>query len=136
MSLDYTFNEWHPKPVQYHYDRASELSELRNRGILIIGSGNMVHNLGLLDFGDIDAKPFNWSVEFDEQVKANLLGRNHRDLVHYPNMGRTSSLAVPTLDHYLPTIYVIALREKNEPLTFIHEGFQYGSISMRCFHIG
>jgi 4,5-DOPA dioxygenase extradiol len=93
-------------------------------------------NLGLLDSGDIDAKPFNWSVEFDEQVKANLLGRNHRDLVHYPNMGRTSSLAVPTLDHYLPMIYVIALREKNEPLTFIHEGFQYGSISMRCFHIG
>jgi 4,5-DOPA dioxygenase extradiol len=136
MSLDYTFNEWHPKPVQYHYDLASELSELRNRGILIIGSGNIVHNLGLLDFEDIDAKPVDWSVEFDEQVKANLLSRNHRDLVHYPNMGRTSTLAVPTLDHYLPMIYAIALQEKNEPLTFIHEGFQYGSISMRCFHIG
>jgi 4,5-DOPA dioxygenase extradiol len=136
MSLDYTFNEWHPKPIQYHYDLASELSELRNRGILIIGSGNIVHNLGLLDFEDIDAKPFNWSVEFDEEVKANLPSSNHRDLVHYPNMGRTSSLAVPTLDHYLPMIYAIALQEKNEPLTFIHEGFQYGSISMRCFQIG
>jgi 4,5-DOPA dioxygenase extradiol len=136
MSLDYSFNEWHPKPVQYHYDLASELSELRNRGILIIGSGNIVHNLGMLDFENIDAKPFDWSVEFDEKVKVNLLGRNHRDLVHHPNMGRTSSLAVPTLDHYLPMIYAIALREKNEPLTFIYEGFQYGSISMRCFQIG
>jgi len=136
MSLDYTYNEWHPKPVQYHYDLASELSELRKRGILIIGSGNIVHNLGMLDFENIDADPFGWAAEFDEKVKANLLNRNHRDLVHYPNMGRTSTLAVPTLDHYLPMIYAVALRGKNEPLTFIHEGFQYGSVSMRCFQIG
>jgi 4,5-DOPA dioxygenase extradiol len=136
MSLDYTFNEWHPKPLQYHYDLASELSQLRNRGVLIIGSGNIVHNLGMLDFENIDAGPFEWAKEFDEKVKVNLLSGNHRDLIHYPRMGKASSLAVPTLDHYLPMIYAIALQEKNEPLTYIHEGFQYGSISMRCFQIG
>ncbi len=136
MSLDYSYNEWHPKPVQYHYDIAMELSELRKRGILIIGSGNIVHNLGMLDFENIDAKPFDWSVEFDERVKANLLGKKHRDLIHYMNIGHTSSLAVPTLDHYLPMIYAIALQDQDEPLTFFYEGFQYGSISMRCFKIG
>jgi 4,5-DOPA dioxygenase extradiol len=136
MSLDYSFNEWHPKPIQYHYELASELSELRKRGILIIGSGNIVHNLGMLDFENIDAEPFGWAAEFDEMVKSNLQNGNHRDLVHYMNMGQTSTPAVPTLDHYLPMIYAVALQEKNEPITFFHEGFQYGSISMRCFQIG
>ena len=136
LSLDYTFNEWDPKPLQHHYDLAAELSELRNRGVLIIGSGNIVHNLGMFDFTNIEAKSFDWAVEFDEQVKANLIGGNTQDLIHYQNMGMAAALAVPTLDHYLPMIYAIALREKNEPLTFTYEGFQYGSISMRCFQIG
>ena len=136
MSLAYTFNEWHPKPLQYHYDLAGELADLRHRGVLIIGSGNIVHNLGMIDFENIDAGTFDWAREFDEQAKANLLSGNHRDLIHYRNMGKTASLAVPTLDHYLPMIYAIALQERNEPLTFTHEGFQYGSISMRCFRIG
>ena len=136
MSLDYTFNEWDPKPVQHHYDLAAELSELRSRGVLIIGSGNIVHNLGMLDFTNIDAKTFDWAGEFDGQVKANLLGGNHQDLIRYAGMGKSAALSVPTLDHYLPMIYALALQEKNEPLTFVHEGFQYGSISMRCFQIG
>jgi 4,5-DOPA dioxygenase extradiol len=136
LSLDYTWNDWHPKPVQYHYDLARELSGLRDRGVLVIGSGNIVHNLGMLDWENMDAAPFDWSREFDEGVKQHLLSGNHRDLIHYLSLGAASSLAVPTLDHYLPVIYAIALQEKNEPLTFIHEGFQYGSISMRCFQIG
>ncbi len=136
MSLDYSFNEWHPKPLQFHYDLASGLAGLRKRGILIIGSGNIVHNLGMIDFRNIDAEPYEWAVEFDEKVKFNLINRNHKDLVNYQNMGSSASLSVPTLDHYLPMIYVIALQEKNDPLTFVHEGFQNGSISMRCFRIG
>ncbi len=136
MSLDYTFNEWTPKPIQYHYDLAAELSELRSRGVLIVGSGNIVHNLGMFDFTNIKAKSFDWAVEFDEQVKSSLISGNHRDLIRYTNLGKTAVLAVPTLDHYLPMIYAIALREKNESLIFTHEGFQYGSISMRCFQIG
>ena len=69
MSLDYSFNEWHPKPLQYHYDLASQLAELRMRGILIIGSGNIVHNLRLINFDEVNAKPYDWAVEFDEKVK-------------------------------------------------------------------
>ncbi len=136
LSLDYSFNEWHPKPLQYHYDLASELIGLRKRGILIIGSGNIVHNLGLIDFRNIDALPFKWAKEFDEKIKFNLINKNHKDLINYQNMGKEASLAVPTLDHYLPMIYTIALQEKNEPLKFTYEGFQNGSISMRCFQIG
>jgi len=135
LSMDYSFNDWHPKPVQYHYDLATELTEMRKRGVLIIGSGNIVHNLSLIDFRNMEAKPFPWAVEFDEQVKENLISHNHRDLIQFRNMGKSAALAVPTLDHYLPMIYVIALQEKDETLTFIHEGFQNGSISMRCFQI-
>lgn len=136
MSLDYSFNDWHPKLIRYHYELASGLADLRRRGVLIIGSGNIVHNLGLVDFRNMDAEPFEWAVEFDEKVKSNLLNKNHDDLIEYQKMGVTSSLAVPTPDHYLPMIYAIALQEKNEPLEFVYEGFQNGSISMRCFQIG
>jgi 4,5-DOPA dioxygenase extradiol len=136
MSLDYSFNEWHPKPLQYHYDLASELAELRNRGVLIVGSGNIVHNLGLIDFHNIDAEAYEWAVEFDEKVKFDLINKDHEDLINYERINRSASLAVPTLDHYLPMIYMIALQEKNDPLEFTYEGFQNGSISMRCFQIG
>jgi 4,5-DOPA dioxygenase extradiol len=136
LSLDYSFNDWHPKPVQYHYDLAAELAEVRKRGVLIIGSGNIVHNLSLIDFRNMDAEPFPWAVEFDERVKKNLISGNHRDLIRLRNMGKSAALAVPTLDHYLPMIYVMALQDQDEPLTFTHEGFQHGSISMRCFQIG
>jgi len=136
LSLDYSFNDLHPKPLQYHYDLAEDLAGLRQQGILVIGSGNIVHNLSLIDFRNVEAEPFEWSVEFDEQVKANLLGRNHQELIHLENLGRNAELAVPTLDHYLPMIYVIALQGRDEPLKFIYEGFQYKSISMRCFQVG
>ncbi|MGA9048454.1 MAG: 4,5-DOPA dioxygenase extradiol [Dehalococcoidia bacterium] len=136
MSLHYSFNEWHPLPLQYHYDLAAGISELRRNGVLIMGSGNIVHNLGLIDFEDTDARPYDWAVEFDEKVKSNLIDRNHRDLINFQSMGKSARLAVPTLDHYLPMIYAIALQEKNEPLTFTHEGFQNASVSMRCFRIG
>lgn len=136
MSLDYSFNDWHPKPLQYHYDLAAELAPLRDRGVLIIGSGNIVHNLKLIDFEDMDASPYAWAKEFDAEVRDRLLVRDHRGLIHYQNNRKASALSVPTLDHYLPMIYTIALQEKSEPLTFIHEGFQNASVSMRCFQIG
>jgi len=136
LSLDYSFNDWHPKPLEHHYGLAKELAPLRERGVLIIGSGNIVHNLGLIDFGNKDAEPFGWARDFDGQVRAALLDGNDGALVRYEGMGPSASLAVPTLDHYLPLLYAIALRETNEPLAFIHEGFQHASISMRCFQIG
>ncbi len=136
MSLDYNFNDWHPKPVRYHYELAKELFELRKKGVLIIGSGNIVHNLGMIDFTNMDAQPFGWAEDFDEKAKANLISGNDHALIEYDTMGKANALAVPTLDHYLPMIYAIALRQKHEPLTFIYEGFQHASISMRSFQIG
>jgi 4,5-DOPA dioxygenase extradiol len=136
MSLAYTFNEWYPKPLQYHYDLAKELAGLRRQGVLIIGSGNIVHNLGMLDFENVEAPAVDWAGEFDNKVKQCLQSGNHDALLRYQELGPESRLAVPTLDHYLPMIYAAALQEKDEPLVFMHEGFQYGSISMRCFRIG
>lgn len=136
MSLDYSpYNNWNPKPIKYHYQLASELMPLREKGILIIGSGNMVHNLGLIDF-DIDAKPFDWAIKFDTKIKEGLLSGNHYQLINYLDLGKEAFYAVPTQDHYLPMIYVIGLQKKEDTLKFIHEGFQNGSVSMRAFQIG
>jgi 4,5-DOPA dioxygenase extradiol len=136
MSLDYSpFNDWHPKSLRYHYKLASELMLLREKGVLIIGSGNIVHNLGLVDY-DTDAKPFDWAVQFDEKVKQCLLEKDHEALLNYADLGDEALLSVPTLDHYLPMIYAIGLQQKGESLKFVHEGFQNGSVSMRAFQIG
>jgi len=136
MSLNYSFNDWNPKPLQYHCDLASQLGELRKKGVLIIGSGNIVHNLRLIDSEQTDAQPYDWAVEFDEKVRQCLVNRNHQELLKCENVSKAASYAVPTLDHYLPMIYVIALQQENEPLTFTYEGFQNASISMRSFKIG
>jgi len=136
MSLDYSpYNSWNPKPIETHYRLASELAPLRERGVLILGSGNIVHNLGLIDY-DIDAKPYPWAVKFDEEIKQTILAGNHQRLIQYLELGREAVWAVPTLDHYLPMIYAIALQRKGELLRWIHEGFQHGSVSMRAFQIG
>lgn len=136
MSLDYRFNEPHPQPLRYHYDLAAQLAPLRSKGVLIIGSGNIVHNLGIIDFGDMDAEPYDWAVAFDEQVKECLLKRDHATLLDHLRMGNAAQLSVPTLDHYLPMIYAIGLQESGEKLSFVHEGIQNASISMRSFRIG
>lgn len=136
MSLDCSpYNDWKPKTLQYHYKLASELMPLREKGVLILGSGNIVHNLGMVDY-NIDAKPFDWAVEFDCKVRQSLLNRDHEALLNYEEFGRAAFLGVPTLDHYLPMIYAIALQQKRDQLKFIHEGFQHGSVSMRAFQLG
>ena len=96
----------------------------------------MEHNLRLIDFSDMDASPVKWAVQADESMRSHLAAGEHRDLFEYQSMGDWSSRAIPTLDHYLPMIYVIALQEEGEELRFTHEGFQNGSISMRSFRIG
>ena len=137
MSLDYSpYNGWNRQSLQYFYELAKQLNFLREKGVLIIGSGNIVHNLRVVDMGNIDARPYEWAVEFDEKVKYDLLNRNHQDLLDCQNMSRATSLSIPTLDHYLPMIFAIGLQEKDDGLEFIYEGFQNRSISMRCFKIG
>jgi 4,5-DOPA dioxygenase extradiol len=115
MSLDYSFNDWHPRPLSYHYEMAKKLRTLRDRGVLIIGSGNMVHNLRLIDY-DVDARPFPWAVTFDAVLKLHLAVGNHKAIIDYESLGKESALAVPTLDHYLPMIYILGLQEPGEPL--------------------
>ena len=135
LSLDYSFNDWRPKTVQYHYDLARKLHFLRRKGVLIIGSGNIVHNLDLID-ADMEADPYGWAVSVDAKIQSCLLKQDHESLIRYESMGKDASLAVPTLDHYLPMIYAIALQDSGDDLRFTYEGFQHGSISMRCFQIG
>jgi 4,5-DOPA dioxygenase extradiol len=135
MSLDYDFNRWTEKCVQRHYELAKHLAPLRQQGVLIIGSGNMVHNLDRIDF-NTQAKAFDWAEKLDSLFKKELLRNNHKFFLDFPGSGEASALAAPTLDHYLPAIYALALQEKGEPLEFTHEGIQNGSISMRCFRVG
>jgi 4,5-DOPA dioxygenase extradiol len=136
MSLDYSpYNDWHPKPLNYHYKLSGELAPLREQGVLFMGSGNLIHNLGLIDF-DADAKPYPWAVKFDEKVREFLLEKNHEALLNYLDLGQEARWAVPTLDHYLPMIYALGLQRKGEELRFIHEGSPNGSVSMRAFQIG
>jgi 4,5-DOPA dioxygenase extradiol len=135
MSLDYRYGERDPKPLRYHYDLARELSPLRQQGVLIIGSGNIVHNLGVIDF-NTDAKPYDWALDFDGQVRDCLVNRRHSDLLEYQGMGKAALLSVPSLDHYLPMIYAIGLQAQEDELGFLHEGMQNASVSMRCFRIG
>jgi 4,5-DOPA dioxygenase extradiol len=137
MSLDYSpYNGWNRQSLQYFYDLGKQLGPLREKGVLIIGSGNIVHNLRVVDIDNIDAKPYEWAVEFDEKVKSDLMNRNHKELLDCQNMDRSTSLSVPTLDHYLPMIFAISMQGKDDSLEFVYEGFQNRSISMRCFKIG
>jgi 4,5-DOPA dioxygenase extradiol len=129
LSIDYT------KPTSYHFELANALKKMRERGVLIIGSGNIVHNLGNLDWKNIDAKPFDWAVEFDEIVKRQLDKQDFKSLINYQQYGKLAELAIPTNDHYLPMMYTLGLADKNEQVKYLYEGHQYGSISMRCFQI-
>jgi len=137
MSLDYSpYNGWHRPTLRYFYDLAKQLDPLRKDGLLIMGSGNIVHNLRVVDMQEMDAPPYDWAVEFDEMVKWALLDGNHQGVLDCQNTSRAAALSVPTLDHYLPMIFAVALQQKDENVEFIYEGFQNRSVSMRCFKIG
>jgi len=126
MSLDVTMNE------EEHYTLANKLSFLRNQNVLIIGSGNIVHNLHRMEY-KADAEPYPWAVEFDKYIKDALLQKDIDRLLHYKELSPVGKIAVPTNDHYLPMLYSAALREEEEQIDFFHESIQNASISMRCF---
>ncbi len=120
-------------PPRDHYLIGSELASLRERGVLIVGSGNMVHNLGLMEWTD---KPFDWAVEFDATLKNLIVKHDHEALIRYDRLGPKAELAIPTNEHYLPMLYTLALRGRDEKLAFFTEKVMLGSISMRGFRIG
>jgi 4,5-DOPA dioxygenase extradiol len=127
LSLDYT------QPPQYHFELAKELKALRKKGVLIIGSGNIVHNLGLFEFSD---KAFDWAIEFDEKIKSYIEKSDYQSVVDYQKMGKIAQLAVPTNEHYLPLLYSLALHDKSEAVGFFNAKTTAGSISMRSLKIG
>ncbi len=123
LSLDYA------KPPQYHYELARELTALRNKGVLIIGSGNMVHNLRALQF---EAAPYDWALEFDKTMTGFMDNGNYQAVVDFQKLGTLSRLAHPTHDHFLPLLYILALMEGDE-LDYFNDDFDLASISMRSF---
>ena len=128
LSIDYS------KPAQYHYDLAKQLNFLRSKGVLVLGSGNIVHNLGMVDFNN-PTGAYDWAVEFDATVKTNLNKGDFNALVNYEKLGKSAALSIPTNDHYLPMMYSIALKQEKENIEYIYESMEMGSISMRSFII-
>lgn len=123
------------RPEQYHFDLAQQLKKLREKGVLIIGSGNITHNLRVFDPYNIDAPVMDWAQEFDALVKTKLDERDFKALIDYKQFGQLAQMAQPSNDHYLPILYILGLAEKNENIQYLFEGFQFGSLSMRCFQI-
>jgi 4,5-DOPA dioxygenase extradiol len=132
LSLDYY------QEAQFHYDLARELAPLRNKGILIIGSGNMVHNLRMVAWDKLDAPEYGyeWAFEANNKMKKFILARDYKALIDYQSQGDAFNLAIPTPDHYLPLLYALALREKNEGVSLFNDKLVGGSLSMTSLKIG
>lgn len=130
LSIDET------QPPVFHYELGKRLAPLRDEGILVIGSGNLVHNLHTYAWGKHEVQPFDWAVRFEQVARDLLLNGNYKPLVNYETLGRDALLSAPTPDHYLPLLYVIALRRDGDEVTFPIEGFDDGSVSMLTVQIG
>jgi len=117
------------RPPRYHYDLGARLAPLRDEGVLIVGSGNVVHNLGQIQWA-ADAKPYDWAVSFNEQVRAHLAAHEHQPLIDYASLGDNARLSVPTPEHFLPLLYVIATQDNNEAVSLPVDGIEHGSIGM------
>jgi 4,5-DOPA dioxygenase extradiol len=124
------------RPPEFHYEVGKLLAPLRDEGVLIIGSGNIVHNLHTYAWGKHEVEPFDWAVRFEKLARELLINANDQPLIHYESLGRDALLSAPTPDHYLPLLYVIALRHEGEQVSFPNEGFDGGSISMLSVQIG
>ena len=130
LSIDET------QPAEFHYETAKRLTGLRDEGVLIVGSGNLVHNLHAYAWGRQQVEPLDWAVRFEERARELLLTGHHDPLVEYDTLGRDATLSVPTPDHYLPLLYVIAQQREGDEVSFPVEGFDGGSISMLSVKIG
>ena len=132
LSIDYS------KPPQYHFDLAKKLQKLREKGILIIGSGNIVHNLRMVDWKNINTvgAGWDWAVEAREKTNNWLLDGNFQNLIDYQRQGVALQTAVPSPDHYLPLIYSLGLKEKSENLSLFNDELIGGSLSMTSVRIG
>lgn len=126
LSIDYT------KPAQFHFELAKELSSLREKGILIIGSGNMVHNLGMVAWDKLSGEPFayDWALEANEKMKSDILSNNIQGLIDFKKRGKAFDLAIPTPEHFLPLIYSMALKDSKDEISLFNDLPIGGSLSM------
>lgn len=131
MSIDYR------KPAIYHFELARELQILRKKGVLIIGSGNMVHNLRMVAWDKLKGEPFayDWALEANEKMKSFILNENFKSLIEYNKQGRAFELAIPTPEHYLPLIYTLALKDDRDNLSLFNDQPVGGSLSMTSVKI-
>jgi 4,5-DOPA dioxygenase extradiol len=128
LSLDYS------KPPSFHYELGRQLSFLRTRGVLILGSGNLVHNLSIRP-GMNNDKPYDWAVEFDAVVWKHIQDGNHQAVVDFQKMGSVASNAHPTYDHFLPLLYCLGLKETTDEIRTFSDNFQWPAVSMRSIVI-
>lgn len=132
MSLDYY------QTPQYHYELARELKSLREKGVLIIGSGNMVHNLRMVAWDKLNADEygFDWAIDASEKMKKYILSGDHQPLINFRSQGKSFDLAIPTPEHYLPLLYSLALHDKNDTLSLFNDKAVAGSLTMTSLKIG
>ncbi len=132
LSIDYT------KGPSFHYELAKELYQLRKKGVLIIGSGNMVHNLRMVAWDKLDgpAYGYDWALQMNQTFKDLILHHDHQPLIHYNQLGSEAMLAVPTPEHYLPLLYTLGLQGKEESVTFFNDKPVGGSLTMTSVKIG
>lgn len=132
LSIDYT------QDMQFHYDLARELSALRKKGVLIIGSGNMVHNLGMVAWDKLSENNYgyDWAIEMNSTFKKLISEGNHKALIAYEKLGKAALLSIPTPDHYIPLIYTLGLQEKNDVPVFFNDNLVGGSLTMTSVQFG
>lgn len=132
MSLDYT------KSPNEHYELAKELAIFREKGVLIIGSGNIVHNLRRVawDKDPNEEFGFDWALEANDKFKKLISENNHKDLINYGLLGKEVQMAIPTPDHYLPLLYALALKNEDEEVSFFNDKAVMGSLTMTSLKIG
>ena len=130
LSIDET------QPAAFHYELGQSLSALRDEGILIIGSGNLVHNLHTYAWGRHDVEPFDWALRFEQTARALMISGDHSPLIEYETLGKDALLSAPTPDHYLPLLYVLGAQRPEDAVSFPVDGFDGGSISMTTVRLG
>lgn len=130
LSIDYT------KDAVYHYNLAKELYGLRKKGVLILGSGNMVHNLRMMSWEMIHGGGYDWALEMNDKFKSLILNREHQQLADYRNLGREAMLAIPTPEHYLPLMYTLGLQNGTEEVSLFNDKAVGGSLTMTSVKIG
>jgi 4,5-DOPA dioxygenase extradiol len=131
LSIDYN------QPAQYHYDLAKQLISLRKRGVLIIGSGNMVHNLGMVAWDKLnESYGFDWALEMNTVFKKKIEEKDHASLINYEKLNPSAKLAIPTPDHYYPLIYTLALQDEKDSISFFNDKPMAGSLTMTSVKIG